>query len=113
MIHRMNSIVGWRILEIEQIRSVAYVPISHPFIGRLISTIRREYLDHTFYWNETDLLRKLNEFKDYYISMRVHQGVEGKTSNLVANGSEPKLIENDSYRWKSHCNGLFQMPEAA
>ena len=25
-----------------------YAPMSHPFIERLIGTIRREYLDHTF-----------------------------------------------------------------
>lgn len=34
-----------RILEIEPIGTVPYVPRSHPFIERLISTLRREYLD--------------------------------------------------------------------
>ena len=38
-----------RVLEIEEIKSVPYAPISHPFIERLIGTVRREYLDHMFF----------------------------------------------------------------
>jgi len=44
-----------RILEIEEIKSVPYAPMSHPFVERLIGTVRREYLDHTFFWNSIDL----------------------------------------------------------
>ena len=29
-----------------EIKTVPYVPLSHPFVERLIGTIRREYLDH-------------------------------------------------------------------
>ena len=36
-----------RILGIEEIKSIPYVPISHPFIERLIGTVRCEFLDHT------------------------------------------------------------------
>ena len=36
-----------RILEVTQIKSVPYVPLSHPFVERLIGTLRREYLDHS------------------------------------------------------------------
>lgn len=36
-------------LEIEEIKSVPYIPLSHPFVERLIGTIRREYLDHIFF----------------------------------------------------------------
>src|SRR5947207_7372964 len=35
-----------RILEIEEIKTVPHVPLSHPFVERLIGTIRREFLDH-------------------------------------------------------------------
>jgi hypothetical protein len=55
-----------RALAIEEIKSVPYAPVSHPFIERLIGTVRREYLDHVFFWNAIDLVRKLEEFKDYY-----------------------------------------------
>ena len=37
-----------RVLEIEEIKSVPHAPVSHPFIERLIGTVRREYLDHVF-----------------------------------------------------------------
>ena len=38
-----------RILGVTEIKSVAYVPLSHPFVERLIGTIRREYLDRILY----------------------------------------------------------------
>ncbi len=34
-----------RILDVEEIKTVPYVPLSHPFVERLIGTIRRECLD--------------------------------------------------------------------
>jgi putative transposase len=34
-----------RVLEVMEIKTVPYVPLSHPFVERLIGTIRREYLD--------------------------------------------------------------------
>ena len=36
-----------RILDVEEIKTVLYVPLSHPFVERLIGTIRRECLDRT------------------------------------------------------------------
>jgi len=59
------------VLEIDEIKSVPYAPGSHPFIERLIGTIRREYLGRVFFWNAGDLKRKLAEFKDYYNADRV------------------------------------------
>ena len=41
--HRWRA--NLRILEIEELKSVPFVPRSHPFIERLIGTVRREYLD--------------------------------------------------------------------
>jgi len=32
---------------VKEIKTVSYVPLSHPFVERLIGTIRREYLDQT------------------------------------------------------------------
>ncbi|MEA3413234.1 MAG: hypothetical protein U9R74_17115 [Pseudomonadota bacterium] len=54
--HRWQA--NLRILDIQEIKSVPYVPLSHPFIERLIGTIRREYLDHALFWNTSDLERK-------------------------------------------------------
>ena len=58
-------IANLRVPEIDKIKSVPYIPISHPIVERLIGTIRREYLDRMFFWNAVDLARKLGEFKTY------------------------------------------------
>jgi putative transposase len=68
-----------RILEVEEIKSIPYVPVSHPFVERLIGTVRREFLDHVLIWNAIDLERKLEEFRIYYNENRVHQSLSGST----------------------------------
>ena len=40
-----------RILEIDEIKTVPHVPLSHPFVERLIGTTRREVLDQVLFWN--------------------------------------------------------------
>ncbi|HIG31303.1 MAG TPA: helix-turn-helix domain-containing protein, partial [Verrucomicrobiales bacterium] len=80
-----------RILDIESVRTVPYVPISHPFIERKIGSIRREYLDHVFYWNGADLERKLDEFKRNFNGDRVHAGIRGITPNKRAEVSETTI----------------------
>ena len=42
--HRWQA--NLRILDVTEIKSVPYAPLSHSFVERLIGTIRREYLDH-------------------------------------------------------------------
>ena len=34
-----------------QSKAVPHVPLSHPFVERLIGTRRREFLDHLLFWN--------------------------------------------------------------
>ena len=38
-----------RILDVEAIKTVPYAPLSHPFVERLIGTIRRECLNRTLF----------------------------------------------------------------
>ena len=38
-----------RILEVMEVKTVPYVPLSHPFVERLIGTVRREYLARIFH----------------------------------------------------------------
>jgi hypothetical protein len=40
-----------RILAIEYVKSIPYIPSSHPFIERLIGNVRRKYLDRVLFWN--------------------------------------------------------------
>jgi len=55
-----------RLLGIEEVKTVLFVPQSHPYVERAIGTLRREYLDHLFFWNGADLEQKLLTYRDYY-----------------------------------------------
>jgi putative transposase len=46
--HRWTA--NLRILEIDEVKTVPHVPMSHPFVERLIGTMRREFLDHVPFW---------------------------------------------------------------
>jgi len=102
-----------RVLAIEEVKSVPYTPASHPFIERLIGTIRREYLHRAFFWNAMDLTRKLAEFQDYYNAHRVHRSLAGDTPAQRAGAPSPAPAALDHYAWRPHCRGLFQTPIAA
>jgi putative transposase len=86
--HRWKA--NLRILEIDEIKTVPHVPLSHPFVERLIGTARREFLDHVLFWNSRDLARKLSNFQAYYNLERVHASLDGKTPSCVA-GAERNL----------------------
>jgi len=109
--HRWQA--NLRILGVETVQTVPQVPWSHPFIERLIGTIRREYLDRLFFWTADDLERKLDLFKNYYNAARVHQGLSGDTPREKAEDPTPQLAGLENYRWQSHCHGLFELPIAA
>jgi transposase InsO family protein len=102
-----------RILEVEEIKSVPYAPISHPFVERLIGTIRREFLDHTLFWNSVDLHRKLEKFGAYYNGVRVHRSLNGTTPADRAGNPSSSAANLAHYVWERHCNGLFETPVAA
>ena len=68
-----------RILDVREIKTVPYVPLSHPFVERLIGTIRRECLDRTLFWTAADLEMKLLDFQRYYNGHRTHAGLDGRT----------------------------------
>jgi len=99
-----------RIREIEEIKSVPYAPVSHPFVERAIGTIRRELLDRAFFWNATDLERKLAEFRAYYNARRVHRGLTGATPAVRAGNSSVDRHSLEKFGWETHCRGLFQLP---
>ncbi|HSW51722.1 MAG TPA: integrase core domain-containing protein [Sulfuricaulis sp.] len=102
--HRWRA--NLRILGAEEIKTIPYVPISHPFIERLIGTIRREYLDRVLFWNASDLERKLNTFKDYYNGYRVHASLQGRTPHQALADSHPAPAQLDRFAWVSHCRGV-------
>jgi len=109
--HRWQA--NLRILEIKKINSIPHTPVSHPFVERLIGTIRQEYLDHVFFWNAQDLERKLGAFLQYYNHTRAHQSLGGNAPAEVSGELQPPTARLSNYSWSSHCNGLFQTPIAA
>lgn len=87
-----------RILEIEEIKTVPYVPLSHPFVERLIGTIRREYLDLVPFWNSRDLERKLSCFHGYYNRDRAHQGIGSGLPEPDLDDAIRNVASLDNYR---------------
>ena len=101
-----------RILEVSEIKTAPYVPLSHPFVERLIGTIRREYLDRTLFWTTADLEEKLLDFQHFYNGYRAHAGLQGRLPEPVVDGPASPM-DFASYRWRRHCRGLYQTPIAA
>ena len=64
------------------------MPLSHPFVERLVGAARREYLDQTPFWIARDLERKLDLFQKYYNCYRVHQGLKGQVPDPKAGGED-------------------------
>ncbi|MCW8931795.1 MAG: integrase core domain-containing protein [Gammaproteobacteria bacterium] len=102
--HRWKA--NLRILDVEEVKTIPFCPTSHPFVERVIGTVRREYLNQTLFWNERDLMRKLDEFKTYYNEQRVHYALHGQTPREIP----AKKANFNQYRWQSHCQGLFFTP---
>jgi Integrase core domain len=90
-----------------------HVPLSHPFVERLIGTMRREFLDQVLFWNARDLERKLADFQAYYNAARSHASLEGHTPLTFAGGHTAGRAELNNVRWVSHCRNLVQLPVAA
>ena len=109
--HRWTA--NLRILEIVEIKTVPHAPISHPFVERLIGTMRREFLDHVLFWNARDLERKLADFQTYYNTARSHASLEGHTPLTFVSGQTVARAELNKVRWVSHCRDLVQLPVAA
>ena len=108
--HRWQA--NLRVLDVEEIKTVSYAPLSHPFVERLISAIRRECLDRTLFWTAADLEMKLSEFQRYYNEYRAHSGLGGQPPEATADQNGPRA-SIDSYRWQAHCRGLHHTPIAA
>ena len=109
--HRWHA--NLRILEIEEIKSLPYIPMSHPFVERLVKIVRNELLDRSLFWTDSDLQSKLDKFQQYFNEHRAHMGLDGQIPSQISNNKKSKPIDINHFRWKLHCKGLFQLPIAA
>lgn len=99
-----------RVLEITEVKSVPYMPMSHPFVERLIGSIRRELLDQTLFWTCNDLEYKLQAYRRYYNEHRCHCS---RSDATPVECTVRSVADINNYRWIGHCRGLFQLPVAA
>ena len=99
-----------RVLDVSEIKTLPGMPLSHPFVERLIGTIRRECLDQTLFWTTADLEAKLRDFQDYFNGYRTHTGLGGQLPEPNADTAPASFA---SYRWRKYCRGLYQTPIAA
>jgi putative transposase len=106
--HRWKA--NLRVLDIDEIKSLPHVPMSHPFVERLIGSVRRELLDQTLFWTATTLENKLREYQCYYNDHRCHSSRDG-TTPVVTGGN--KVTDIKQFLWEKHCRGLFELPGAA
>ena len=97
-------------LDIEELKSVPHVPMSHPFVERLIGSVRRELIDQPLFWTATDLENKLWDYQAYYNEHRYHSSRDGATP-IARDGIT--VVDIHNYRWKKYCRGLFQLRVAA
>ncbi len=109
--HRWKA--NLRILEIDEVKSIPFTPISHPYVERLIGTVRREFLDQMLFWNEVDLQNKLDDFADYYNNHRVHASINGAVPEKFSQERTSSLATLVNYGWNSLCRGLYQLPTPA
>jgi hypothetical protein len=75
--HRWTA--NLRIVEIDDIKTVPHVPLSHPCVERVIGTMRRAFLDQVLFWTAYDRERKLAEFQGHDNAARSHASLEGHT----------------------------------
>ena len=101
-----------RILEVAEIKTVPYVPWSHPFVERLIGTLRRECWDRTLFWTTADLESKLLDFQDLF-QFNYHRAPTARLGRPPEDAPPRPIAKLPSYRWESHCRGLHQTPIAA
>ncbi len=98
---------------IREIKTVPGCLWSHPFIERLIGSIRREFTNRILFWNEHDLIAKLRLYQEYFNSYRVHYSHDGMTPNEIDGVRKLASLDLKNYKWESICGGLYQTPVAA
>src|SRR5271169_5250846 len=91
-----SAIRHTQVLEVDEIKAIPCTPRSHAFVERLIGTVRREYLDRTLFWNQSDLERKLENYKAFYNqyrSQRVGRSHVGSTQRRRSSSNrKPSVI---------------------
>jgi len=57
--------------------------------------------------------RKLEAYKEFYNGFRLHQSLNQQIPEEAAGKGPPPTIDPEHFVWRTHCQGLFQIPMAA
>jgi Integrase core domain len=112
---RVNTVLVIKLLEIANFRAKS-LPLQNcirSMYSRLISAVRREYLDHTFFWNAIDLKQKLKRYRQYYNENRTHASLNGQTPLNIECDESARVADLCNFGWATHCRRLFQLPIAS
>ena len=94
-----------------EIKSIPYVPLSHPFVERRTWAPFDASIWITCCSGRlADLENKLLDFRTYFNNHRTHTSLEAQTP--VTPVSRP-IANLRSFRWQPHCRSLYQTPVAA
>jgi len=52
-------------------------------------------------------------YQEYFNNYRGHHGIAGTTPSKKSGEKSAEVISLRAYRFKKHCNGLYQLPTAA
>jgi hypothetical protein len=99
-----------RILDVREIKTVPYVPLSYPFVERLIGTIRRECLDRTLFWTAADLETNSSISNATTAAIADMRGWTAARRHRARIGAASARV---SVRIDGSRTGLYQTPAAA
>jgi hypothetical protein len=60
-----------------------------------------------------DPAQKLDEFRQYYNTHRVHTALDGITASELSGETITHRAALNNLHWKSHCRGLYHLPATA
>jgi len=64
---------------VDEVTTAYRSPWQNPYVERVIGSIRRECLDHMIVFGENHLRCILDEYADYYNTVRTHQSLDGNS----------------------------------
>ena len=84
-------------LQIAEMPTAPRSPWQNPFAERVISSIRRECLDHVIVLGERNLQRILSSYVDYYNATRTHLSLykDGPRVRPVQTRQQGRVVERD------------------
>ena len=100
-----------RILDVKEIKTVPYVPLSHPFVERLIGPFGANVWIARCSGRPLISRRSSSISNGTFNEYRTHAGLDGRPPEPSTDAGGGANIS--SFRWRAHCRGLYQTPVAA